>query len=59
MSYIPSRPRRNRANPAVRGLIKETHLTAGNLILPLFVQEGENVDTPIQGKNKLLKYHLA
>jgi len=44
---IPSRPRRNRRTPALRALMKETHLSAANLVLPLFVQEGEDSETPI------------
>lgn len=32
-----SRPRRNRRNAAVRGLVQETHLTPAHLVLPLFL----------------------
>lgn len=43
---FPIRPRRNRQSPAIRDLVRETVLTPGNLIYPLFLQEGfEN--TPI------------
>jgi porphobilinogen synthase len=41
------RPRRNRARPAIRELVRETRLTPGDLVLPLFVQEGEGLETPI------------
>ncbi len=37
------RPRRNRLNPAIRGLVRETRLHPEELVLPLFVREG--VDT--------------
>ncbi len=40
------RPRRNRTNAAMRGMIRETHLDAGNLVLPLFVHEEER-EAPI------------
>lgn len=40
------RPRRNRASAAHRDLIRETHLTPRNLVLPLFVQESEQ-EVPI------------
>lgn len=40
------RPRRNRRTESVRSLVRETVLTAGDLIYPLFLQEGEE-DTPI------------
>jgi len=33
------RPRRNRRHARIRGLMQETRLTAGNLVLPLFVHE--------------------
>ncbi|MEN8184679.1 MAG: porphobilinogen synthase [Myxococcota bacterium] len=42
-----ARPRRNRANPAVRELVRETRLTPGDLVLPLFVQPGDGLETPI------------
>jgi porphobilinogen synthase len=41
------RPRRNRVSAAVRGLVRETTLSPANLVLPLFVQEGETSETPI------------
>ncbi len=34
------RPRRNRQSPAIRDLVRETELTPGHLILPVFIQEG-------------------
>ncbi|MGB0371727.1 MAG: porphobilinogen synthase [Opitutales bacterium] len=39
--YLPRRPRRLRKNPAVRAMVRETQVTADDLILPLFVIEGE------------------
>src|SRR5262249_58713329 len=39
--------RRNRRHPALRRLVRETQLSADDLVLPLFVQEGERVVTPI------------
>jgi porphobilinogen synthase len=41
------RPRRNRKNPGVRGLVREARVSAENLVLPLFVQEGDG-ETPIR-----------
>jgi porphobilinogen synthase len=40
------RPRRNRAGPAIRTLVRETSLSAGHLVQPLFVQEGDG-ESPI------------
>jgi len=42
---LPSRPRRNRRTPAIRGLVRETTLAASHLVYPLFVHEGN--DEPI------------
>jgi porphobilinogen synthase len=41
------RPRRNRRHPALRRLVRETRLSVDDLVLPLFVQEGESLATPI------------
>lgn len=35
---LPQRPRRNRCSPAIRQMVKETHLTVADLIYPLFVK---------------------
>lgn len=43
---LPIRPRRNRKNAAIRGLVKETLLTPGDLIYPLFIHESDE-DEPI------------
>jgi porphobilinogen synthase len=41
------RPRRNRSREALRRLLRETRLGPDDLVLPLFVQEGEARRTPI------------
>ncbi len=43
---LPIRPRRNRQSPAIRDLVRETELTPGHLIYPMFIQEGKE-NTPI------------
>lgn len=42
------RPRRNRRTPALRDLVREHHLTVNDLVMPLFVQAGENKKTEIK-----------
>jgi porphobilinogen synthase len=37
---LPIRPRRNRQSASIRDLVRETDLTPGHLIYPLFIQEG-------------------
>ncbi|KAJ6814273.1 delta-aminolevulinic acid dehydratase, chloroplastic-like [Iris pallida] len=43
---LSRRPRRNRKSAALRAAFQETRLTPENLVLPLFIHEGEE-DTPI------------
>lgn len=40
---MQSRPRRNRRNEAIRGMVRENRLQVANLIYPLFLVDGENV----------------
>ena len=40
MAFPAERPRRLRRTPALRGLARETRLSASSLVLPLFVREG-------------------
>lgn len=42
---MPQRPRRRRRTPAMRGLVRETRLTAQQLIYPMFLHDGP--DEPI------------
>lgn len=52
---LPSRPRRNRRSPTIRHAFSETHLSPSNLILPVFVHDGEK-NSPISsmpGVNRL------
>ncbi len=44
---MPNRPRRNRISAGIRGLVRETRLSAQHLVLPLFVQEGPQSAMPI------------
>ncbi len=41
------RPRRNRADATRRRLLRETALSPSDLVLPVFVQEGTDSETPI------------
>jgi porphobilinogen synthase len=45
--YLQKRNRILRSNPAIRSLVAETSLTANDFIVPLFIDEGENVKTEI------------
>ncbi len=43
----PHRSRRMRQREALRALIRETHLSAQQLVMPLFVRPGRNIRAPI------------
>jgi porphobilinogen synthase len=45
--YLQKRPRILRNNPAIRSLVAETTLTPSDFILPMFIDEGENVEFEI------------
>src|SRR3954462_12261731 len=45
--YLQRRNRILRATPAIRSLIAETTLTPNDFIVPLFIDEGENIETEI------------
>jgi len=47
MLFPDYRPRRLRQSESLRNMIRETRLTVNDLILPLFVIEGQNVQNPI------------
>ncbi|HKZ46796.1 MAG TPA: porphobilinogen synthase, partial [Thermodesulfobacteriota bacterium] len=47
MSFPKYRPRRLRKNEMLRRMVRETTLSADDLILPLFVTFGRNVKKPI------------
>ena len=46
-SFPTTRLRRLRYNPAVRSLVRETHLRPGQMILPLFARPGKHLRQPI------------
>jgi len=54
---LPIRPRRNRQSPAIRDLVRETELTPGHLIYPLFLQEGD-MNTPIVSMPGCTRWNL-
>ena len=45
--YLQRRNRILRTNPSIRSLVAETALTPNDFIVPLFIDEGENIETEI------------
>ncbi len=46
-SFPKARPRRLRANPAIRSMVRETQLAPDDFIYPLFVMHGNNLQNEI------------
>lgn len=47
MAFPITRLRRLRSNPITRDMMRETSVSAANLIMPLFAVKGENIKNPI------------
>lgn len=58
MEKMKMRPRRNRSSNVLRNMLAETSLSASDLIMPLFLQEGSNVKTPILSMPGHFRYSL-
>jgi porphobilinogen synthase len=54
---LPFRPRRNRKSEAIRGLVRETRLSPGQLIYPLFVHDDDG-DHPLESMPGITRYGL-
>lgn len=50
------RPRRLRKTELLRGLVRETRLSADSLIYPLFLEAGTNIATPIPSLEGQIRY---
>lgn len=56
--YPLNRNRRLRQNSAIRDLVRENHLSANDFILPIFVEEGENVKKEIASMPGYYRFSL-
>src|SRR6201985_2777150 len=52
------RPRRNRKSEAIRQMVQETHVSAANLIFPLFIIEGNNQKTEVTSMPGIFRYSI-
>ena len=57
-SFPLIRMRRNRMKKFSRRIIKENYLNVENLILPLFVAEGKNENTPIHSMPGIFRHSI-
>jgi porphobilinogen synthase len=58
VSFPQHRPRRLRQSPAVRRLVRETHLAPSQLVLPMFVREGISERSPISSMPGVVQHTL-
>lgn len=53
-----NRFRRLRVSPQMRRMVRETKLSKSDLIYPLFVEEGQNIKTPVQSLPGIYRYSI-
>jgi porphobilinogen synthase len=56
--YLQRRNRITRRNAAIRGMVAETGLTPNDFIVPLFIDEGENIKFEIPSMPDYFRYSL-
>ncbi|MFN8141636.1 MAG: porphobilinogen synthase [Solirubrobacterales bacterium] len=59
MSFPSTRLRRLRRTPALRGLVRETGLSAADLIQPLFVTAGTDLREPVESMPGVNRFSIA
>jgi len=52
------RPRRNRKSEVIRQMVQETHVSAANLIFPLFIIDGANQKTEVSSMPGIFRYSV-
>lgn len=52
------RPRRNRKSAVIREMVQETHITAANLIFPLFIIEGNDTKSEVSSMPGIYRYSI-
>ncbi|HVW96577.1 MAG TPA: porphobilinogen synthase [Mucilaginibacter sp.] len=52
------RPRRNRKSEVIRRMVQETHVSAANLIFPLFIVEGVSQKTEVASMPGIYRYSI-
>lgn len=50
--------RRLRATPAMRKMVRETRLSAADMIYPIFVEEGEGMTAPVESMPTVYRYFI-
>ena len=58
MSFPATRPRRLRGSPALRRMVRETHLRVDDLIYPLFIADGQGVRNPVSSMPEVFQLSI-
>ncbi len=59
MIQLTRRPRRNRQSAAIRAMVEETTLSINDFIYPMFVVEGNNIQSEIHSMPGVFRYSLG
>jgi porphobilinogen synthase len=51
-------PRRNRKSEVIRQMVQETHVSAANLIFPLFIVDGNNIKTEVASMPGIYRHSI-
>ena len=53
-----NRTRRLRRNENIRSLVRETELSVNDFVYPIFIEEGENIETEIVSMPGIKRFSL-
>lgn len=56
--FLPIRCRRNRRSKSIRSLVRENTVTVDDLIMPLFVIEGENQKVEVKSMPRMFRFSI-
>jgi porphobilinogen synthase len=59
MAFPRTRLRRLRRTPSLRGLVRETRVDAGDLVLPVFVTLGDDQEEPIESMPGVMRHSIG
>jgi porphobilinogen synthase len=58
LNVMLQRPRRNRKSEVIRQMVQETHISAANLIFPLFIVDGNNHKQEVASMPGIFRYSI-
>ena len=58
LNVMLQRPRRNRKSEVIRQMVQETHISAANLIFPLFIVNGNNQKQEVTSMPGIFRYSI-